>query len=161
MDLKTKLLEEKNLKNTRVKVQEAKENLSETMNKVGAANLERLKELRENPETGFDFFLFLEQLNSKNVAFNIEDKYKILEEYEYLLKEPYFARIDLKDNQSNTLDELYIGKFGFSDERHSLVTDWRSKIASVYYRYRYPQKNVQYETPEGIQKKGSDFKKNI
>ncbi|HOM78308.1 MAG TPA: 3'-5' exonuclease, partial [bacterium] len=45
--------------------------------------------------------------------------------------------------------KLYIGKFGFTHDKKPVITDWRSKIASIYYRYRYPQKNVVYTTPEG------------
>ena len=126
----------------------AKNSLEKAMESLGAFNIQKLKELRENPATNAtDFLQFLEILDQKNAAFNIKDKYKKLDELEYLSSEPYFSRIDLEDQQTKKTTAYYIGKFGYSETRTTLVIDWRAKIASVYYKYRYPQKNVQYETP--------------
>jgi len=129
------------------KIKSAKNELDKKLGDVGKENLSRLKDLRENPETsGMDFFLFLEQIHQKNTAFNLKDKFKRIEELDYLENEPYFARIDLEDDGEE--QKIYIGKFGYT-ENVPVVTDWRAKIASVYYRYRYPQKNVKYDTPDG------------
>src|SRR3989339_1136907 len=124
--------------------------LEETLKSVGISNLDRLKELKQEGEFGPDFLMFLEQLHEKNAALNLKDKFKRIEELKYLLIQPYFARIDLKDRSST--EKIYIGKFGLSESSPS-VTDWRAKIASVYYRYRYPQKNVYYDTPGGVEKR--------
>lgn len=127
-----------------------KRNLEIAMDSMGAFNLNRLKELRDNPATNSaDFLQFLNLLDEKNASFNITDKYKKLEELEYLSKEPYFARIDLADESKGRKDNYYIGKFGFNIDKTPVVIDWRAKIASVYYKYRYPQKNVSYDTPLG------------
>ena len=158
MDPKIKQEETRQLNSVLNKVVDAKQSLDRSMEKMGADNLSRLQELRESPETGLDFFLFLEQLHEKNLAFNLKDKYKILEEYAYLLKEPYFARVDLYDPETKEADKLYIGKFGFADDK-PVITDWRTKIASVYYRYRYPQKKVKYETPDGTKEKDLTLKR--
>ena len=140
--------EKKHLKSTVEIVGAAKTFLETQMEKIGAFNLERLKELRENPMANSDDFLqFIGLLEQKNSAFNIVDKYKKLEELAYLNKEPYFSRIDLADG--NDLETYYIGKFGFTEANKPLILDWRAGVASVYYKYRFPQKNVTYSTPDG------------
>ncbi|OGC77121.1 hypothetical protein A2619_00375 [candidate division WWE3 bacterium RIFOXYD1_FULL_39_9] len=148
MDLPDRGIEENFLNIVLKKVRDSREYIVRAVERVSSGTLERLKELRENPEMGFDFQMLLEQLHEKNQAFNYKDKYKRLEELGYLEKEPYFARIDFVDPVDASKDTIYIGKFGFTEDR-PVVTDWRAKIASVYYKYRYPQKNVEYETPEG------------
>ncbi|KKS06685.1 MAG: Superfamily I DNA helicase [candidate division WWE3 bacterium GW2011_GWE1_41_27] len=124
--------------------------VEQILKKVGITNLDRLKELKTEGEFGPDFLMFLEQLHEKNAALNLKDKFKRIEELKYLLTQPYFARIDLRKSKST--DNIYIGKFGLSEASTS-VTDWRAKIASVYYRYRYPQKNVYYDTPGGVERR--------
>jgi DNA helicase-2/ATP-dependent DNA helicase PcrA len=126
----------------------AKDKELQSLNRIGAANLNRLAELRENGTGGVDFQLFIDQLSQTNATMNIKDRYKRLEEFEYLVKEPYFARIDLKEGDNE--ESFYIGKFGYSEGK-PIITDWRAKVASVYYRYRYPQKDVSYVAPEGKQ----------
>ena len=143
-------LEKKHLAETVKKLQDAKSSLDNAMEALGAGNIDRLKELRNNPETsGTDYLMYVQQLHEKNEAFNLKDKVKRLEEISYLTKEPYFARIDLEDPVDRTdKNELYVGKFGYTEDK-PIITDWRAKIASVYYRYRYPQKNVHYDVPDG------------
>ena len=131
-------------------VKNALSEVEQILKKVGITNLDRLKELKTEGEFGPDFLMFLEQLHEKNAALNLKDKFKRIEELKYLLTQPYFARIDLKNNKST--DNIYIGKFGLSEASTS-VTDWRAKIASVYYRYRYPQRNVYYDTPGGVDRR--------
>lgn len=143
-------LEKKHLSVTVKKLQNAKKDLDNAMEALGAGNLDRLKELRDNPETsGTDYLMYVQQLHEKNEAFNLKDKVKRLEEISYLTREPYFARIDLEEPKNpQDKNELYIGKFGYTEDK-PVITDWRAKIASVYYRYRYPQKNVFYDAPDG------------
>ena len=53
---------------------------------------------------------------------------------EVLLREPYFAKIELQFKQGQPAKELYIGSAGISDENYRrLVVDWRSPVAEVYY----------------------------
>jgi len=131
-------------------VKKALSNLEQILRKVGVTNLDRLKELKQEGEFGPDFLMYLEQLHEKNAALNLKGKFKRMEELKYLLSQPYFARIDLKGG--GKAEKVYIGKFGLP-ESPSSVTDWRAKIASVYYRYRYPQKDIYYDTPGGVEKK--------
>ena len=129
-------------------VRGAKNTMSEDMERIGAFNLEKLKELRENPAANAaDFLQFLQLIEQKNRAFNIVDKYKRLEELDYSAKEPYFSRIDLEGGDKQ--EKYYIGKFGFTVNNSPLVLDWRSGVASVYYKYRFPQKSITYNTPDG------------
>jgi DNA helicase IV len=90
----------------------------------------------------------LDQLHQKNSTFNIKNKFQTLSELEFLLSEPYFSRIDLFNSNNKKTEKYYIGKFSYTEDK-PIITDWRSKVASVYYRYRYPQKNVTYDTPAG------------
>ena len=64
---------------------------------------------------------------------------------------PYFARIDFKQEGSNSIDKLYIGKTSLfkAEDRVPLIIDWRSPIANVYYEGRLG--NTQYEAEGEIQ----------
>lgn len=129
-----------------------KQALEKSLNYMGSENLRKLKDLRDNAEANpTDLFMFIEQLHDQNKAFNFKDKFIQLDELSYLLNEPYFSRVDLFDKVTGKKDVIYIGRFGLTahEDKKALITDWRAKVASVYYKYRYPQKNVVYETEEG------------
>lgn len=154
MDPVIKQEESSHLKFVLKKLNAIKTELNTALTSLGAGNVDRLKELRENSEGGLDFLMFIEQLHEKNEAFNIKDKFQRLQEYEFLLKEPYFARLDIQDNSpkdpSKAVEKIYLGKFGFTEDGRPIVIDWRARIASIYYRYRYPQKNVSFEAPATV-----------
>ena len=142
--------ETKTLSTVVSKVKDARASLEEAMKSLGAFNLDKLKELRENPTTNAaDFQQFLNMLDTKNAVFNIPDKYKKLEELDYLGKEPYFSRIDLTDPNTSEEETHYIGKFGYTEGKTPVIIDWRAKVASLYYKYRFPQKEVSYQSPKG------------
>ena len=129
----------------------AREALNRIVQRVGGDNIELLESLRNNPETsGTDFFVFMERLHTQNTALNLKGKFQRLEEFKCQIEEPYFARLDLKDLKKARNETLYIGKFGFTD-KEPIIIDWRAKISSIYYRYRYPQKNVKYESELGTE----------
>ncbi len=131
-------------------VKESKEVLENSLNSLGKETVGKLEDLRGAAESNaLDFFMFLEQINEKYESFNLKDRYSRLEEMESSIKEPYFARIDLDRAESDEEGKIYIGKFGFTHDKQPVITDWRTKIASIYYRYRFPQRNVIYTTPEG------------
>ena len=151
--------EKSHLQKTIVKLTNARKNLEKSMEVMGAQTLEKLKELREDPQTEpHDLLLFMENLQQKNTTFNFKDKYKRLDELQQSLDEPYFSRIDLKDANNPHDETWYIGKFGYTEDV-PVIVDWRAKIASIYYRYRYPQKNVVYETPDGTEKRDLTLKR--
>ncbi len=158
MDPKTFGLEKNHLSQIIDTLSTAKVQLEKSMEVIGAQTLDRLKDLREDPQAEpHDLLFLMEQLQEKHSAFNFKDKYKRLEEFTSLLKEPYFSRIDLKEGTEES-KPFYIGKFGYT-EKTPLIIDWRAKLASVYYRYRYPQKNVSYDTPDGIQTRDLTLKR--
>ncbi len=139
------------------KVKNAHADLESSLNVVGSENLSRLQDLRE-AEYGPDFEMFLQQLHEKNEAVNLKDKFKRLDELKFLEDQPFFARIDLYTNKGASEEKFYIGKFGYTENK-PIVTDWRARVASVYYRYRYPQKNVSYETPGGTETRDLKLKR--
>lgn len=148
-------LEQRHLDVVLNKIEKAKNAINDSLNKLGKENIERLKELSEDGSSsrGYgsnDFDVLLEQLHQKNLSFNLKGKYQTLSELQFLSSEPYFSRIDLYDKKTDTDDRYYIGKFSYTEDK-PIITDWRSKVASVYYRYRYPQKDVSYDTPSGLE----------
>ena len=151
MDEHIKTQEEQHLTEVINKITVAVDVLRNKLTSIGSENLERLKDLKADPETGTDFQMLLDQLHEKNESYGLKEKYQRLEEYEFLANNPYFARIDIKEGE-DAPEQLYIGKFGYT-ERVPVVTDWRASVASIYYRYRFPQKNVEYKTVVGTEKR--------
>lgn len=76
----------------------------------------------------------------------IENKIGLLEN---LIKSPYFARIDFKFDDEDIYEKIYIGRSSLKkDDSHEIcVYDWRSPIASVFYRFVMGQ--VFYDAPNG------------
>mgnify|MGYP001345879643 CR=1 FL=1 len=148
-------LEQRHLSIVLNKIGQAKKTINDSLDKLGKENIERLKELSEDGSSsrGYgsnDFDVLLEQLHQKNLSFNLKGKYQTLNELQFLSSEPYFSRIDLYNKNIDKDERYYIGKFSYTEDT-PVVTDWRSKVASVYYRYRYPQKDVSYDTPSGLE----------
>ena len=56
--------------------------------------------------------------------------------YKTMRKKPYFARIDFKEEDENSAEKIYIGFNNLLDEDtyDAYVYDWRSPIASIFYR---------------------------
>ena len=67
-----------------------------------------------------------------------------------LEKNPYFARIDFKENGEAKPETIYIGMASFTDRPdHYLIYDWRAPISSIYYNGGIG--DVTYDTPDGEQ----------
>lgn len=70
---------------------------------------------------------------------------------EQLIKSPYFARIDFKfdDDDEDEFEKVYIGRSSLidKDSYDMFVYDWRSPIASVFYRFMLGK--ALYEAPNG------------
>lgn len=75
-----------------------------------------------------------------------ENKIRMLEQ---LIKSPYFARIDFKYEDEEQYEKIYIGRSSLKkDNLYELVVhDWRSPIASVF--YRFVTGKVYYDAPVG------------
>jgi len=53
---------------------------------------------------------------------------------EMLMRQPYFARIDLQLKEGAPARSIYLGSVGIADEtRRHFIVDWRSPVAEVYY----------------------------
>lgn len=63
------------------------------------------------------------------------------------VKKPYFGRIDFKSSDYNTIEKIYIGKYGISDEAKTMVVDWRAPISTLYYNSELG--NTSYICPDG------------
>ncbi len=76
----------------------------------------------------------------------LEKKIRLLEQ---LIKSPYFARIDFKYEDEDQPEMIYIGRSSLKKENsyENYVHDWRSPIASVF--YRFVTGPVYYDAPVG------------
>ncbi len=55
-------------------------------------------------------------------------------QYERMLLNPFFARIDFKEDGSSEKEKIVIGLYSLKDANHHLVVhDWRAPICSLYY----------------------------
>lgn len=69
--------------------------------------------------------------------------------FERMLKNPYFARIDFKEDGCNTIEKIYIGISNLINEESSeiLVYDWRAPVSGMFYDYELGK--VGYMCPAG------------
>lgn len=77
--------------------------------------------------------------------------HKRIDHYRQALDSPYFARIDFTEQgfESSLAERIYIGLFTVQDEDsyEPYVYDWRTPIASLFYRYETGP--VEYQAPSG------------
>lgn len=125
-----------------------------------AAIISAKKELRENTShsisglwssDGFEALAELSQysnpITDKIVDYEeVENKIARLEK---LIQSPYFARIDFKFEEDDVLEKIYIGHSSLrKDNSYDMcVYDWRSPIASVFYRFVTGE--AFYDAPSG------------
>lgn len=65
------------------------------------------------------------------------------------LNNPYFARLDFKYKNEDIVYSVYIGKYGISDNKDIIVTDWRAPISALYYDSEIGE--CSFNSPGGIQ----------
>ncbi|MFL0166188.1 RNA polymerase recycling motor HelD [Candidatus Clostridium helianthi] len=72
-----------------------------------------------------------------------------IEKYEESLIEPYFGRVDFRENMGFT-ESIYIGKKGISNSKdgEEIVVDWRAPVADLY--YSGTGGDAYYKAPQGI-----------
>ncbi len=77
---------------------------------------------------------------------NIDDERKTLKQ---LKDNPYFGRIDFKEDDESSKEALYIGISSLMDaaEEDFLIYDWRAPISSLYYDHSLGK--ASYETLDG------------
>ncbi|MDA8228526.1 MAG: AAA family ATPase [Desulfitobacterium hafniense] len=102
-----------------------------------STDFERLTELSQ----------FLSGVSDEALNFSISsDRIK---KYKQLIDSPYFGRFDFREEALNVKEEIYIGRYTVMDKktRDVYVYDWRSPIASIYYRYELGEAG--YDSPNG------------
>jgi DNA helicase-2/ATP-dependent DNA helicase PcrA len=74
---------------------------------------------------------------------------KELETLKRLKDSPYFGRVDFKEKNDKSADQIYIGIASLMDrkEEEFLIYDWRAPISSIY--YDFPPGEAHYETVDG------------
>ncbi|WP_144512315.1 UvrD-helicase domain-containing protein [Bacillus sp. FJAT-22090] len=78
-------------------------------------------------------------------------------------QEPYFGRLDFKEDGQLEPNPLYIGKVGVSDEeaKKPIVIDWRAPVASMFYSFNGGEELAFYQSPDGLVEGEVYLKRNI
>lgn len=112
----------------------------ETSARLAAQDKEAMaQELTANFDTADDILETLADFEAVNriiAGYNLSQTVEAekLAALEVLLRQPYFAKIDVQFKPDAPAKSLYLGTAGISDENYKrLVVDWRSPIAEVYY----------------------------
>jgi DNA helicase II / ATP-dependent DNA helicase PcrA len=71
------------------------------------------------------------------------------EKLEKLKSNPYFARLDFREEGEEALERIYIGTMSLMDDatHESIVYDWRAPVSGMY--YDYGPGPAEYEAPDG------------
>lgn len=143
-----KAFEEKRLAQTISLAEEQLKQTKEAADKKKSEIIEAKKDVRENTEhgitslytsDGFEALVELSQyinpVTDKIIDYE-EEEHKILL-LEKMIKSPYFARIDFKFDDEDEFEKIYIGRSSLRKNSYQemYVYDWRSPIASVFYRF--------------------------
>ena len=143
-----KAFEEKRLAQTISLAEEQLKKAKESADKKKSEIIEAKKDVRENTEhgitslytsDGFEALVELSQyinpVTDKIIDYE-EEEHKILL-LEKMIKSPYFARIDFKFDDEDEFEKIYIGRSSLRKNSYQemYVYDWRSPIASVFYRF--------------------------
>lgn len=143
-----KAFEEKRLAQTISLAEEQLKQAKEAVDKKKSEIIEAKKDVRENTEhgitslytsDGFEALVELSQyinpVTDKIIDYE-EEEHKILL-LEKMIKSPYFARIDFKFDDEDEFEKIYIGRSSLRKNSYQemYVYDWRSPIASVFYRF--------------------------
>ena len=143
-----KAFEEKRLAQTISLAEEQLKQAKEAADKKKSEIIEAKKDVRENTEHGItslytsDGFEALVELSqyikpgTDKIIDYEEEEHKILL-LEKMIKSPYFARIDFKFDDEDEFEKIYIGRSSLRKNSYQemYVYDWRSPIASVFYRF--------------------------
>ncbi len=125
---------------------------------------EARRELQENTESGMgsglrnynsaaDFEALVELSQNAapvaRIAADYEELMRKIRRLEKLLKSPYFARIDFCFQGEEEPEKVYIGRTSLMEKgaMEIYVYDWRSPIASVFYRFMTGE--AYYDAPNG------------
>ena len=146
-----KAFEEKRLAQTISLAEEQLKQAKEAADKKKSEIIEAKKDVRENTEHGItslytsdgfealvelsQYIQYINPVTDKIIDYE-EEEHKILL-LEKMIKSPYFARIDFKFDDEDEFEKIYIGRSSLRKNSYQemYVYDWRSPIASVFYRF--------------------------
>ena len=117
-------------------IAQSSENLEGVFNKDNAEYIEYLKKNANkiNQEDVVELVNYqtrLEDLQKDSLNY---EKDKVI--YNKMLDKPYFAKIDMTTDDSDSLEHYYIGVHSLTQgDNDYRVVDWRSPIASIFYDY--------------------------
>ena len=116
--------------------------ISDYIRKYREQILEEYKDDEDKVAEYFDHELYV-----KEEAYSTIDRK--LKELTILKESPYFGRINFEDELSGELDNIYIGRFGLTEEGsyEPEIVDWRAPIASLFYHGGLGK--AQYTAPDG------------
>ncbi|MCI8889758.1 MAG: AAA family ATPase [Eubacterium sp.] len=154
------VLEENYLKETLALAEKQLFKARETLEQKQEEILAEKREIRENTEhgvtnlwssDGFEALVELSQSISPitELAADYDETLRKIHRLEQLLRNPYFARIDFCFEDEEEAENVYIGRTSLSEGNagNIYVYDWRSPIASVFYRFMTGP--AYYEAPAG------------
>ncbi len=152
--------EERYLKETIEAAEKQLAQAHEAMEKRQSELAEIKKEVRENTEHGIrdlsdtaDFEALVELNQSiapvAQITADCDELMRKIRRLENLIRTPYFARIDFCFEGEEIPEKVYIGRTSLMEKGASeiYVYDWRSPIASVFYRFMTGE--AYYDAPNG------------
>lgn len=147
---------EKTISFAKIQLEQAKQDNEENQSAIISAK----QELRENTSHSIanlwssDGFEALAELSQyaypiTNTIAHFESTEKRIARLDSIIKSPYFSRIDFKFDGENDFEKIYIGRFSLTKENsyEIIVYDWRTPIASVF--YRFVKGPAFYDAPSG------------
>ncbi|MGI6106286.1 MAG: HelD family protein [Raoultibacter sp.] len=96
-----------------------------------------------DPSEQFQNELFLQRVDQQSVQ-----AYYARDRLEKLLDSPYFAKIMFVTDADEEEIIAYIGRFSFNYQNKSVISDWRSPVAGLFYDFDIGK--AEYETPSGF-----------
>lgn len=115
--------------------------------------LQEMKEWkRQNREDELSERGLFEQLQTRMLDGGVtdaryQDTYERVLELSKIYYSPYFGRIDFQEDGLSDKEHYYIGKRSISDRWDPLVIDWRTPIASLFYRQALGE--MSFDAPGG------------
>lgn len=128
----------KNHKDYKIEIDRLEETKEYLENTIGTVVENRIK-FNEEIKDAYIHLDFLDSsLSYSSIMLNSKLLDNLEKNFELLLharKKPYFARMDIQQNDKEHYEKLYIGKVSLFDNNMEtpLVIDWRAPVASVYY----------------------------
>ena len=132
-------------------------NLDVELNKISLAQKELMNVNRDMWENSAHNIDDIDRLGDMKQDLSIihvqkagyEKTEKKIAKYKIMNNKPYFARINFKEDDDNSVEKIYIGFNNLLDEDSydMYIYDWRSPVASMFYRYELG--SASYKAPKG------------